>query len=141
MRFKLAILFYLLKRLLLIYKGYNIGEKSQIERGVNLDKLNCNGIKIGNNTLVAKGCVILSHSHPRRSSDDKPVFYNTKIGNNCFIGINSIIQPGITIGDEVIIGDGSVVTKNIPKGSFAAGNPAVVIKTIECGFFGKLKSN
>tara|TARA_B110000003_G_scaffold262752_1_gene285721 strand:- start:282 stop:563 length:282 start_codon:yes stop_codon:yes gene_type:complete len=90
---------------------------------------------IGNNTLVYKGCVILSHSHPKRSSDDKPIFYNTKIGNNCFIGINSIIQLGITIGD------GSVVTKNIPKGSFAAGNPAVVIKTIACGFFGKLKSN
>lgn len=44
MRFKLAVLFYFLKRLLLIYKGYDIGEKSQIERGVNLDKLNCNGI-------------------------------------------------------------------------------------------------
>lgn len=108
MRLKIVVLFYLLKRLLLIYKDYNFGEKSQIERGVNLDKLNCNGIKIG---------------------------------NNCFLVINSIIKPAITFYDEVITGDVSVVTKNITKGSLEAGNLAVRIKTIECGFFGKLKSN
>ena len=76
MRFNLAVLFYLLKRLLLIYKDYDIGEKSQIERGVNLDKLNCNDIKIGNNTLVAKGCVILSHSQPKRWNVRRGILYS-----------------------------------------------------------------
>jgi acetyltransferase-like isoleucine patch superfamily enzyme len=62
---------------------------------------------------------------------------DTKIGNNCFIGINSIIMPGVTIGNEVIIGAGSVVTKNIPDNCIAAGNPAKIIKTgIRCEKYG-----
>ena len=138
MRFKLALLFYSFKRFFLNFKGYTIGIRSQIERGVQLDKLNPQGIKIGNNTLIAKGTVVLSHSHPIRTKSDNPMFYNTEIGNNCFIGINVIIQPGIIISDNVIIGDGSIVTKDIPKNSFAAGNPAIVIKNIQCGDFGKI---
>jgi len=53
---------------------------------------------------------------------------NTYIGKKCFIGANVIIMDGITIGDEVVVGSGSVVTKDIPSNCIAVGNPARVIK-------------
>ena len=52
----------------------------------------------------------------------------TNIGKNCFIAPNSVILPGITIGDEVIVGAGSVVTKDIPNNVVVAGNPAKIIR-------------
>ena len=53
-----------------------------------------------------------------------------KIGRGCFIGTRSIILKGVTLGDRVIIGAGSVVTKDIPAYSIAAGNPARIVGTI-----------
>lgn len=52
----------------------------------------------------------------------------TKIGRSCFIGANAIILPGVTIGDEVVVGSGAVVTKNVPSNCIVAGNPARIIK-------------
>lgn len=54
-----------------------------------------------------------------------------KVGSNCFIGHGVSVLGGVTIGDNVIIGTMSVVTKNIPSGSVAAGMPARVICTLE----------
>ena len=54
---------------------------------------------------------------------------DTFIGNNCFIGVRSLICPGVKIGDECVIGAGSVVTKDIPSNSMAVGVPAKVIRT------------
>ena len=56
----------------------------------------------------------------------KPV----SIGNDCWFGANVVVCPGVTIGDNCVIGAGSVVTKDIPPDSFAAGVPARVIRTI-----------
>ena len=50
------------------------------------------------------------------------------IGKNCFIAPNSIILPGISIGDQVIVGAGSVVTKDVPNNVVVAGNPAKIIR-------------
>ena len=52
------------------------------------------------------------------------------IGHDCWIGANAVICPGVTIGENCVIGAGSVVTRDIPANSFAAGNPARVIRTI-----------
>jgi acetyltransferase-like isoleucine patch superfamily enzyme len=57
--------------------------------------------------------------------DDESVI----IGNNCWIGMNSIILKGVKIGDNSIIGAGSVVTTNVPDNSLAVGSPAKVVKT------------
>ena len=62
----------------------------------------------------------------RRLCWAKPVV----IGNNCWICANVTILPGITIGDNCVIGAGSVVTRSIPENSFAAGNPCKVIRTL-----------
>ena len=52
------------------------------------------------------------------------------IGNNCWLASNVVVCGGVTIGDGCVIGAGSVVTKDIPAGSFAAGNPCRVIRKI-----------
>jgi acetyltransferase-like isoleucine patch superfamily enzyme len=58
-------------------------------------------------------------------------FGKIKIGNNCFIGNGVKILPGVSIGDNVIIGTGSIVTRDIPSNSVAVGVPAKVLCTIE----------
>ncbi|MCD6227070.1 transferase [Candidatus Micrarchaeota archaeon] len=60
----------------------------------------------------------------------KCVKKDVKVGNNCWIGYRVFIKEGVTIGDNVVIGAGSVVTKDIPSYSIAAGCPARVIKKI-----------
>lgn len=64
--------------------------------------------------------------NPRRFCYAKPV----KIGNDCWFGANVVVCPGVTIGDGCVIGAGSVVVKDIPAGTFAAGNPCRVIREI-----------
>lgn len=53
------------------------------------------------------------------------------IGSDVFIGVNSIVMPGITIGSRVVIGAGSVVTKDVPDNSVAVGNPARVVSSFD----------
>ena len=68
------------------------------------------------------GAVLLAHDACRKKKAD------VYIGDNCFIGNYAVIMPGVRIGDEVIIGAGSIVTKDIPSNCIAAGNPARVIR-------------
>ena len=63
---------------------------------------------------------------PRRFCYAKPV----AIGNDCWFGANVVVCPGVTIGDRCVIGAGSVVTRDVPPDSFAAGNPCRVIRAI-----------
>ena len=64
---------------------------------------------------------------------------NTFIGKRCFIGANAIIMCGITIGDEVIVGAGAIVTKDVPSNCIVAGNPARILRTgIHTKKFGQL---
>lgn len=116
------------------FYNMNIGEGTKISSSAHLDKsINPKGIFIGTNTLITREVMILAHDASRK------VKLDTKIGNNCFIGVRSIILPGVSIGDEVIIGAGSIVTKDIPSNTIAAGNPAKIIRqNVKCGKYGKL---
>ncbi|MDC3105178.1 acyltransferase [bacterium] len=109
-------------------KGYNIPYSVIIEGSVILDKLNPEGIHIGANTLVAGGSVILSHDHCKRISNNQPFLTDTFIGKNCFIAVGAIVLPGVKIGDEVIVGAGAVVTKDVHSNCIVAGNPAKIIR-------------
>ena len=101
----------------------DIGKNCRISWKAHLDKsINPEGIHIGDNTWVLSGAMILAHDHCRGLITD------TWIGENCVIGIRSIIMPGVTIGKECVIGGGSVVTKDVPNNCIAAGNPAKVIR-------------
>ena len=110
-------------------KGYDITPTTIIEGSVKLDKLYPKGIHIGANTLVAGGSTILSHDHCKRVGNNQPYLTETYIGKNCFIAIGAIILPGVRIGDEVIVGAGAVVTKDVPSNCIVAGNPAKIIRT------------
>jgi acetyltransferase-like isoleucine patch superfamily enzyme len=110
-------------------KGYDVTYSTIIEGSVKLDKLYPGGIHIGANTLVAGGTVILSHDHCKRVGNNQPYIVDTYIGRNCFIAVGAIILPGINIGNEVIVGAGAVVTKDVPSNCVVAGNPAKIIRT------------
>ena len=62
---------------------------------------------------------------------------DTRIGDNCCIGARAIIMPGVTVGNEVVVGAGAVVTKDVPNNCIVVGNPARIIKeNIHCGKYG-----
>ncbi len=90
------------------------------------------GIEIGDGTMIGSNVTIVTLNHDanpkkRKNAIPKPV----KIGKNVWIGSDCTIIPGVKIGDNAIIGAGSVVVKNIPENTVAVGNPAKVIKEIE----------
>lgn len=116
--------------------GMDIGRETLISRNAVLDRgINPKGIHIGKYTRIT-GAIILAHDACRKLKAD--VF----IGDNCFIGSKAIILPGVRIGDEVIVGAGSVVTKEVPSNCIVAGNPARVIKTgIKLGHYGVILEN
>ena len=109
----------------------DIHSSARISWGAVIDK--SKNIHIGAESYVASGVKILAHDFCRAIS------LNTTVGERCFIGINAIILPGVTIGDEVIVGAGSVVTKDVPSNCIVAGNPAKVIRSdIHCRRYGQL---
>lgn len=81
-------------------------------------------VKCGANTLITDGDW---HAEDPRSSKPRPI----RIGNNVWLGVNVTVMKGVTIGDNALIGAGSIVTKDIPANVIAAGNPCVVIRPIE----------
>src|SRR5260370_42072130 len=108
-----------------------IGEGSVVSFSARLDKTNPKGIHIGTYSVVTFGAAVLVHDWV--NSRDRDVY----IGNNCFIGANAIILPGVTIGDQCIIAAASVVARDVPAGSLVTGNPArVVERTIKTGHSG-----
>lgn len=88
-------------------------------------------IEIGNNVTITSGVVFLTHDGSTWLFRDKKgrrfLYRRIIVGNNVFIGINSIIMPGVIIEDNVVIAAGSVVTKSIPSGKVVGGNPARII--------------
>jgi acetyltransferase-like isoleucine patch superfamily enzyme len=92
-------------------------------------------ISIGNRVTVTSGVQFLTHDGSTwLVRDDKGRRYRyakIEIGNDVFVGINSIIMPGVRIGNKIIIGAGSVVTKSVPDGFIVAGNPAKIIGRFE----------
>ena len=107
--------------------GYNIHLGSGVFLNFNCVLLDVNTIEIGEHTQIGPAVQIYTADHPRdpearRANLEygRPV----RIGRNVWIGGGSIILPGITIGDDAIIGAGSVVTHDIPSGITVIGNPA-----------------
>ena len=83
---------------------------------------------MGNNVLMAPGVTIISANHDMTEFDKHVKAEPITIGDNVWIGANAIILPGVKIGSNTVIGAGSVVTKDIPNNSIAAGVPCKVIR-------------
>ncbi len=90
-------------------------------------------VEIGDNVLFAPNVAVYTAGHPIHPVPRKLGYeygIPVKIGNNVWIGGNSVILPGVTIGDNCVIGAGSIVNRDIPDNSVACGNPCRVVKTI-----------
>lgn len=92
-------------------------------------------IRIGRHVTIATGAVLLTHDGGTWLFTDKDPslqhFGPIEIGDNCFIGINSIILPGVRIGANCVVGAGAVVTRDVPPNTVVVGSPARAVSTAE----------
>jgi galactoside O-acetyltransferase len=110
-------------------KNIEIGEDCYIN-------FNCNFVDdgkiiIGNKVMFGPGVTVATVGHPINPKYRGYMYsFPVKIENNCWIGAGAIICPGVTIGENSVIGAGSVVTKDIPANVIAVGNPCKVLRII-----------
>ena len=114
--------------------GLNISVGDNFFTNYNVTILDIAPVKIGDNVMIGPNVLITTVEHPislkgrrKRLAKATPV----NIGSDVWIGGNVVILPGVTVGDNVVIGAGAVVTKDIPSNSVAMGVPARVTKKIE----------
>lgn len=100
----------------------------------NLTLVDDTHIYIGDYTLLGPNVVIATAGHPILPELREKAFqYNSsvRIGRNCWLGAGVIVLPGVTIGDNVVVGAGAVVTKDLPDGVIAVGNPCRILRRID----------
>ena len=109
--------------------GYNIRAGRNLFVNYDCVFLDCAPIELGDDVQIAPAVQIYTATHPldptlRRSGIEgaRPV----RIGSNVWIGGGAIVLPGVTVGDDAVIGAGSVVTRDVPAGAVVVGNPARV---------------
>ena len=114
--------------------GYNIHVGKHFYANFDCVILDVCEVRIGEHCFIAPGVHIYTATHPLNPFErvsgaeyGKPV----EIGNKVWIGGRAVINPGITIGDHVVIASGAVVTKNVPNHVVVGGNPAKIIKNID----------
>ena len=134
----------MMRKIFLIFKFYyykifypkfyrNIKHGKNISFQAGIDAVFPELIEIGDNFIAAPGAKILTHDASLLLFTDnlKIRAQKTTIGNSVFLGECSVVMPGVTINDNVIVGAGSIVTKDIPANSVVAGNPAKLICTVD----------
>jgi maltose O-acetyltransferase len=115
--------------------GSNIELGERVFFNFNCVVLDVCRVRIGSFTLFGPAVQIYTPLHPldaelrRKQEFGKPV----EIGPDVWVGGGAIILPGVTIGARAVIGAGSVVTRDVPAGMFAAGNPCRVVRAVEQG--------
>lgn len=113
--------------------GCNMHVGSNFYANFNLTVVDDADIFIGDSVMIAPNVVIATGAHPVCPELREQVYqYNlpVHIGSRVWIGAGAVILPGVTIGDDSVIGAGSVVTKDIPSGVVAVGNPCRVLREI-----------
>lgn len=111
-------------------RNVSLGERVFINSGCRFQDQG--GITIGDDCLIGHNAVIATLQHgiePTRRGDliPSPVV----IGRNVWLGANVTVLPGVTIGDDAVVGAGSIVTRDVPARTIAVGSPARVVRTID----------
>ena len=113
--------------------GKHVHFGNNVYANFNLTLVDDTHIYVGDCTMFAPNVVVSTAGHPIEISLREKGYQFTSpihIGRNCWIGSGALILPGVTIGDNTVIGAGSVVTKDIPANVVAYGNPCRVIREI-----------
>ena len=113
--------------------GKNVHLGKNVYFNFNATMVDDTHIYIGDYTMLGPNVVIATAGHPILPElREKALQYNlpVHIGKNCWLGAGVIVLPGVTIGDNTVIGAGSVVTKDIPANVVAVGNPCKVLREI-----------
>ncbi len=114
--------------------GYNVFLGDRVHINYNCVFLDVGRITIGDDTLIAPNVQLYSATHPLdwriRHAAGPELGEPITIGKDCWLGGGVIVCPGVSIGDRSVIGAGSVVTRDIPPGVLAVGNPCRVIRTL-----------
>ena len=98
--------------------GMDIHPTARIAPSALIDRTWPRGIHIGLGCVICEEAVVLTHDMTRG------VYLDTRLGARCHVGARAIIMPGITIGDDCVVAPGALVTKDMPAGHYALGNPA-----------------
>lgn len=121
-----------------IPEDYYSGEVGFIDPTAYFDGSDYSLISIGKNTTISMQTVFLTHDYSivkglKAIGIEKSVKFlrSVSVGENCFIGAKSFLLPGTKIGNNVIVGAGSVVRGTIPDNVIVSGNPAVIVCSIE----------
>lgn len=115
------------------WAGKNVHFGKGVYANFNLTLVDDTHIYVGDYTMLGPNVVIATAGHPILP-ELRPLAYQynmpVHIGKNCWLGAGVIVLPGVTIGDNSVIGAGSVVTKDIPANVVAVGNPCKVLREI-----------
>lgn len=115
------------------FGGGHVHFGKNIYANFNLTLVDDTHIYVGDNTMFGPNVTVATAGHPILPELREQAYqYNAPvhIGKNCWIGAGAIILPGITLGDNVVIGAGSVVTKDLPSNVIAVGNPCKVLREV-----------
>lgn len=113
--------------------GYNIEIGDNFFANMNLVILDGAKVTFGDNVFIAPNCGFYTAGHPldaEQRNKGLEYAYPIHVGNNVWFGAHVAVMPGVTIGDNTVIGAGSIVTKDIPSNVIAVGNPCRVVRTI-----------
>lgn len=114
--------------------GYNIEVGENFYANHNLIILDCAKVVFGDNVFIGPNCSFYTAGHPLDATQRNEGLEYARpitIGNNVWFGGNVVVLPGVSIGNNSVIGAGSVVTKDIPDNVVAVGNPCKVVKNID----------
>lgn len=115
------------------FGGKHVHFGKNVYANFNLTCVDDTHIYVGDYTMFAPNVVLATAGHPILPElREKAYQYNLpiRIGRNCWLGAGVIVLPGVTIGDNTVVGAGSVVTKDLPSNVVAVGNPCKILREI-----------
>ena len=113
--------------------GFQLHVGDRVFANFGLICLDCAPVTIGDDTLLGPGVQLLTATHPLEPGPRRERWESAEpitIGRNVWLGGAVVVCPGVTIGDDTVVGAGSVVVRDLPAGVLAVGNPARVVRSL-----------